>query len=168
MFESVADAISKLSFHLSRLCLWISSIGIVAITAIIFWQVIARYVFNASPSWSEQLALYLLVWTVLFAAAAGVREQFHIHITVFQNGLNKARLPVIIFTHVVTASAGLTLAVYGTKLVSRLWQYPIPSLGLPRGSAFLPLPLAGALICFFAIEHIIANSRNEKVIPAWR
>ena len=64
----------------SLACLWLAGIGLCMITLIILYQVFMRYVLSASPAWSEQLALYVLVWTVLVAAAAGVREQFHIRI----------------------------------------------------------------------------------------
>ncbi|MEE4213051.1 MAG: TRAP transporter small permease subunit, partial [Parvularcula sp.] len=77
--------LSQASALLSRGLLFASGGGVVAITLIILWQVFARYVLNASPSWSEQLALYILVWAVLLAAAAGVREGFHIRITAAQD-----------------------------------------------------------------------------------
>lgn len=150
-------------------CLWFSGLGLLAITGIILWQVFARYVLNASPSWSEQLALYILVWTVLTAAAAGVREGFHIRITAFQDALGKTQRKIAVLSaHFITGAIGVYLVVYGITLVSTLWPYAIPTLGLPRGSAFLPIPIAGALVTFFSIEHVIALTRNEKVAPQWR
>ena len=164
--SGVVAAISRMA---SRACLWLSGLGLIAITLIILWQVFARYVLNASPSWSEQSALYILVWTILLAAAAGVREGFHIRITAVQNALPPpSRKIAVIATHLVTAGIGVYLMVYGATLVSALWSYDIPTLGVPRGSAFLPIPLAGALIVFFSAEHTLALIRDEKVSPLWR
>ena len=162
-------ALAALSRIASRTCLWVSGLGLIVITCIILWQVFARYVLNASPSWSEQLALYILVWTILTAAAAGVREGFHIRITAAQDALGKTyRKVTLAFAHLITGAVGVYLIAYGVTLVSTFWPYAIPTLGLPRGSAFLPIPLAGALIVFFSIEHIFALTRNEKVAPEWR
>lgn len=153
----------------SRCCLWLSGFGLIAITLIILWQVFARYVLNASPSWSEQSALYILVWTILFAAAAGVREEFHIRITAVQNALSpRPRKLAVIVTHLVTGAIGFYLIVYGATLVSALWAYDIPTLGLPRGSAFLPIPIAGFFIVFFSLEHVAALVGGKKVSPQWR
>lgn len=162
-------AMAALSRHASQACLWLSGLGLIAITIIILWQVFARYILNASPSWSEQSALYILVWTVLLAAAAGVREGFHIRITALQDALSRPlRKSAMIAAHLVTGAIGVYLIVYGATLVAALWAYDIPTLGVPRGSAFLPIPLAGALIVFFSAEHILALLRNQRVSPQWR
>lgn len=159
--------LSRLSVRLSQLCLWLSGIGLCLMTAIIIWQVIARYGFNASPSWSEQAALYILIWTVLFGAAAGIREQFHIRMTVFQDALGPGRKIVLLFAHLVTGGIGIFLTLYGSNLVMRLWEFTIPTLGVPRGSALLPMPIAGVLITGFVLEHIIALLRGREITPSW-
>ena len=161
--------VARLSRLTSLACLALSGLGLLAMTAIILWQVFARYVLNDSPSWSEQAALYLLVWTVLLAAAAGVRERFHIRIEAAQDALGgRARARAVVAAHLVTGLIGVFLAMYGTKLVASSWAYAIPTLGLPRGSALLPLPLAGVLIAAFSAEHVAALVRGRKVAPAWR
>lgn len=161
--------LAALSAGISFACLWASGVGLCLITLIILWQVFARYVLNSSPSWSEQLALYLLVWIVLLAAAAGVRERFHIRITALQDAIGgQGRTLMLEASHLVTGLIGLFLAVYGTSLVASLWAYPIPTLGLSRGSAFLPLPLAGVLTLFFSLEHLLALRSSKEVRPLWR
>lgn len=62
---------------LSRLLIAFGAIGLLAMTAIIGWQVFGRFVLNSSPSWTEQASLILMIWYVMFAAAAGVYEGFH-------------------------------------------------------------------------------------------
>ena len=162
-----SGVIARASRWVSLGCLWIAGAGLALMTVIISWQVFARYVLNAPPSWSEQAALYILVWTVLFAAAAGVREQFHIRITVVQDNLPTGGRLLRILAHLVTLGVGLFLAIYGADLVRRLWDFAIPTLGLPRGSAFLPMPLAGALIAFFSAEHVAAILQGREVTPTW-
>jgi len=152
----------------SLACLWTAGTGLVLMSLIILWQVFARYVLNASPAWSEQLALYLLVWTVLLAAAAGVREQYHIRITALEQRVAQApRRRMRLATHGVTALMGVCLVVFGSELVVALWNYPIPTLGLPRGSAFACMPLAGFLFVAFSLEHSVALVRRRRVRPAW-
>ncbi|MEM8814388.1 MAG: TRAP transporter small permease [Pseudomonadota bacterium] len=160
--------LARCSRGISLACLWLAGAGLVAMSATILWQVFARYVLNASPSWSEQLALYVLVWTVLLAAAAGVREQYHIRITALEQRLGEAtgrRLRLA--AHTITAAMGACLFTYGSELVLALWAYPIPTLGLPRGSAFACVPLAGALMIAFSLEHMLAILRRQSVRPAW-
>lgn len=159
---------SELSRLVSKVCLWVSGTGLCLMTVIIMWQVFARYVLNASPSWSEQLALYLMVWTVLLAAAAGVREGFHIRITVFQDSLTKTpRRMIIALCHLITGAVGLFMVVTGIEIVGRTWGIDIPALAVPRGSALLPIPMAGVLITLFTIEHLVNMARGKEVDALW-
>jgi TRAP-type C4-dicarboxylate transport system permease small subunit len=59
------------------------------------------------------------------------------------------------------------MAVWGCELVAATWQHVIPTLGLPRGVAYVPIPIAGALIFFFSAEHIAALFRQSEVKPTW-
>ncbi|MCU0883021.1 MAG: TRAP transporter small permease [Hyphomonadaceae bacterium] len=132
---------------LSRFSVAFSALGLVAMTAIIGWQVFGRFILGESPAWSEQAALVLMVWYVTIAAAVGVREGFHIRLTALVDALPAPATKVIgIAAHAVVLGFGAMLALYGAELVARTWGHAIPSLPVPRGFAYLPLPIAGAMI----------------------
>lgn len=161
-------ALSQLSRALSRASLAVSIAGLVAMTAIIGWQVFARYVLQASPSWSEQAALLLMLYYILFAAAVGVREDFHIRLTMVMDALPEAvAKPLRIAALLVVGVFGAVLAYYGGALTAGTWSHTIPTLGLPRGVSYVPLAGAGALMAFFALEQILADLRGAKVEPLW-
>lgn len=159
---------SALSRRLSRLALWFSAAGLVAMTGIIGWQVFARYLLGNSPAWAEQAALFLMLWFILFAAAAGVREGFHIRLSLLQDSIAPARRRrVALLCHAIVAAFGLAMAGGGALLVGETWQHVIPTLGLSRGLAYVPLAASGALIVFFALEHLVATWRGREVEPQW-
>jgi len=140
---------------LSRISLIISSVCIVLMTAIISYQVIARYFFNNSPAWSERLALVLLGYLVFFGAAVGVHERFHIRIDAVRNAVpKKMGKSFDIIANSAVAIAGLVMVIAGIELTTTLWEFDIPSLGLPRGLALLPIPISGVLIILFAMEQL--------------
>lgn len=137
--------------------------GVLVMTLIVGWQVFARYVLNASPSWSEQAALVLMIWFAFFAAAAGVRESFHIRIEVFARALpapfdHYCR----ILAHLIVLIVSLALVVWGGELILRTWDHVIPTLGMPRGIAYLPLPVSGLLMALFAVEQIIHDVKSDR------
>lgn len=151
MVETVARALSAAS----RALMLAGAAGLVVMTLIIGWQVFGRYVLNDSPSWSEQASLVLMIWYVSFAAAAGVRLGFHIRISALADGLPgpwPARLKIA--SLMVIALVGVAMAAWGGELIARTWSHSIPTLGLPRGFAYLPLPISGALMTLFAAEQI--------------
>jgi TRAP-type C4-dicarboxylate transport system permease small subunit len=164
----MSEQVSGVSARISRFVRWFACLGLLIMTAIIGWQVFARYVLNDSPAWGEQAALLLMIWYVMFAAAAGVREGFHIRIAVVENALpGTAQRIVRTIGHVLVAGFGLAMLVWGTELVALTWEHDIPTLGLPRGVAYLPMPLSGVLIALFSVEHVVALWRGREVPGAW-
>lgn len=142
----------------------IAAAGLVLMTAIVGWQVFGRYVLNSSPSWSEQAALTLMIWYVFLAAAAGVREGFHIRIVALENAVGKStRRSMRMVSDLIMAACGIALAIWGSELVIRTWEHIIPSLGLPRGLAYLALPLSGVLIVLFSLERMLEEADGETV-----
>ena len=133
----------------------LAAAGLVAMTIVIGWQVFGRFVLNASPSWSEQTALVLMIWYVFLAAAAGVWERFHIRIELLENRLSvAARRRLRVAIHGLIAIFGLVFAVYGAQLVWEVRIHVIPSLGISRAFAYLPIPFAGLLISALSIARI--------------
>jgi TRAP-type C4-dicarboxylate transport system permease small subunit len=157
------ERLRRINGATSALLLQVAAAGLIAMTAIIGWQVFGRYVLNSSPSWAEQAALVLMIWYVFLAAAAGVREGFHIRILAMEALLPPRGQQVMRFAaHVVVGLGGIALAIWGTELVARTWSHVIPTLGLPRGAAYLPVPLSGALMTLFTIELMLDDASGEE------
>ena len=136
--------------------------SIVIMTAIITYQVVARYFFNSSPAWSERLSLVLLGYLVFFGAAVGVHERFHIRIDALRDAVSPrlARLFDITANFAVVC-AGIVMVIAGFQLTTTLWPFNIPSLGIPRGLALLPIPISGALITLFAGTQLLQDFQNK-------
>lgn len=160
--------IDTISRFLSRAALYASALGLVGMTLIIGWQVFARYVLNAAPSWTEQASLLLMLWFILFAAAAGVREGFHIRLSLVQDSLKGSpRKWLKIICHLIVLVFGMFMAWGGAELVAATWHHRIPTLGLPRGLAYLPIAGCGVLIVLFSFEHVLAELQGKEVEPLW-
>ena len=154
----------------SRFLMAAGAAGILLTTAIVGWQVFGRNVLNSSPSWSEQLALTLMIWYVAFGAAAGVRDGFHIRIVALESAVPRPVARVMrLASEGLVGLMGCAMLVGGSTLVLRTWEHVIPSLGIPRGLAYLGLPLAGALIALFAVERVleILAGEREGDDPSW-
>ena len=151
----------------ARLLIHAGSIALVLVTGIISWQVFGRFVLNDSPSWTEQAALLLMIWYVMLGAAAGVKEDFHIRIALFEDmlgpersaGLRRAIAMIVVLL-------GLAIMVYGAMLCWSLRENFIPSLGISRSFAYLPLPISGALMAVFGIDRVLHPRADEEEVSA--
>ena len=147
---------------LSLFAQYFSGSALVLMTAIIIAQVFGRYVLNATPVWAEQAALLILIWCVFFAAAAGVGESFHIRISIVVDHLpNDFRRFAHLAANTVVALFGLAMIIYGLELAQSTWHHVIPTFGIARGFAYIPIAISGFLITLFSIERQFTKSRTE-------
>lgn len=140
----------------------LGSVGLVAMAAIIGWQVFGRYVLASSPSWTEQASLVLMIWYVMLASAAGVYEGFHIRIALLEERLGERATPLRRIAAVVVFALGIVLLVYGAQLCWLVRANVIPSLGLSRSVAYIPLPISGLLMAVFALPQIISGAHADS------
>ena len=58
---------------------------VVIMCAMVFFQVVMRYVFSLPTSWSDEIAIYAMLWSGYISVAWAVRERSHIRVMNFIN-----------------------------------------------------------------------------------
>jgi TRAP-type C4-dicarboxylate transport system permease small subunit len=124
--------------------------------AALCWQVLVRYVLSEPSIWSEELAVLLFSWTVLGGLALGVREGWHVRLTILPEALpRRLRLWTERATDLVIAALGAFLAWSGLSFyeitagsVSAAIEYPIEILNALA-------PICGALMALFGLERAV-------------
>ncbi len=160
--------LTRVCAALAKACLVIAVAGLVAIIAAVAYQVFGRYVLNDTPTWAEALAMVLVLYVTMLGAAVGVRDAGHIGMeSLLVLVREEVRLKLEVVIHVLVAVFGVLMAWNGATLAHSVWDYNIPTLGIPEGLNHVPITVAGALIVLFSIEHIIALVKGDEVIPAW-
>lgn len=85
---------------------------------VIFGQVIMRYVFNNSLSWSEELGKFLFVWISWIGISIGAKRKEHIKITMFVDKCSpKNALICEILSEIIVFGICAVTAYYGIELV---------------------------------------------------
>src|SRR5260221_11450772 len=70
--------LTRFNAIIARYGMYTSPFGLFVIVVIVFYQVFGRYVLNSSPTWTESMALVLVLYVTLIGAAVGVRDAGHI------------------------------------------------------------------------------------------
>jgi TRAP-type C4-dicarboxylate transport system permease small subunit len=159
---------TKFCAALSKLCLVLAVIGLIAVILCVQWQVIGRYVFNDTPTWAEALAMLLVLFVTAFGLAVGVRDAGHIGLESLIGLLPdvwRHRIEVVI--HLLVGSFGAIMVYGGWIWMAAKWGEKKPMLPVPDGIDYVPIVIAGALIVLFSVEHVIALMQGKVVEPAW-
>lgn len=160
--------LTRFNATVARYGMYLSVVGLLAIVAIVFYQVFGRYVLNSSPTWAENLALVLILYVTLIAAAVGVRDAGHIgmeSLLVLLPDRQRGRVELVI--HLCILLFGAAMAYNGWVLGRSVMNYKIANLGLSEAARYVPLSLSGVLIVLFSIEHILALVQCKEVQPSW-
>lgn len=72
--SSLGRAIVATSSAVDRVCMTLAKAALVGMVAAIAVQIVARYGLRSPPSWTEELARYLMVWGGLLGASAAFRR----------------------------------------------------------------------------------------------
>ncbi|PIE69708.1 MAG: TRAP transporter permease DctQ [Deltaproteobacteria bacterium] len=153
---------SSCNRYIASFCLWFSGLGLILMTFVTGWQVYSRYVLNDSLRWSEQFCLMLMLYFILFAAAAQVRSGSHIGLVIVRESLPGILKKIVMaITHLIVMAFGAGMFFFGTQMAASTWSHVIPTLGLPTGLSYLPFPVAGALFVLFSLENTIKLFTTE-------
>lgn len=161
LFNRVCGVISKIS-------LAIAIVGLIALILAVQLQVVGRYVFNDTPTWTEALALQLVLFITALGVAVGVRDAGHIGLDSLVGLLPEGvRMKIEILIHLLVGLFGAIMVSSGWLWTRMKWSELDPMLGLPAGLDYLALVIAGVLIVLFSFEHVLALLRGEEVLPSW-
>jgi TRAP-type C4-dicarboxylate transport system permease small subunit len=141
-------------------------LSLIAATAImvgcIALQVVMRYVFGRTPSWTEELAVLMFSWTVMGGLALGVREGFHVRLDVLIKLAPSAGRPwAERAVEALTAAFGFYLAWSGLRFLDMTGGSVSAAIGYPIEILHALAPIAGALSGLFASLRMLTNAPTE-------
>ena len=146
-----------------RLALGLAGAALVVMTVVVSWGVFGRFVLNDTPAWAEASAMLLMAWVILGAAAAGVREGFHMGFDTLKAALpERLGRACDVLSDLVVTGFGAGMAWFGGELAWGVWDATLPTLGLPGSVEYLPLVLGGALIALFGLERLAAHAAGDR------
>ena len=122
---------------------------ILSLALIGFVQVIARYVFNYSFTWYEELGRYLGVFIAFLGASIGVKTGSHFTMDLVVSKLGQPLQGLVRgLTNTLAALFFFTVAWYSWKIVMRMHGYETtsPTMEIPMYIAYLPTPVFSIFI----------------------
>ncbi|SCM81692.1 TRAP transporter small permease [Sporomusa sp. GT1] len=146
---------SVLEKKLYKFLLGMSFLLMLSMVSVIFLQVISRYVFSNSLTWSEEVGRYLFVWITFLGTALAVRNRSHVALDVLIGKLPQSlKKPVIAFGYLtmmalagVMIYAAINMITLGSRQVSAALQ-------IPMYWVYLILPVSGVLIIFYLAKNL--------------
>jgi TRAP-type C4-dicarboxylate transport system permease small subunit len=125
---------------------------LIVIIFTVFYQVVLRYVFQAPPDWTEEVARFSLVWLVLLGSSACIRKSRHFNVDYVTQLMSERTIYFLtLILHLLIVAFLAVAFYYGTLVMSRSFSITSPALGVPMGYVQLIFPLGFGMMLLEAV-----------------
>lgn len=122
---------------------------LLAMTLLIFWGVVNRFILQHSLKWCEELARYIGIWAVLISASLGVKRGIHVGVEAFVMVLpKKVQKYVSLLTTLLSLMFSIAVTYVGFEYALRLVETNqlSPAMRMPIVWAYLSVPIGCLLM----------------------
>ena len=147
---------------LYSLLLKYSQIVLVIIVVVVSAQVISRKFLGTSIRWSEEVALFFMIWMAFISMAVGVQKGLHIAVGFFFNHFPPMLAKIITkIDYLIILSFGAFMVYYGALLVQSTMSSTLPATQWPAGVEYLMIPVSGVFIVYFSLISLFGLERYQ-------
>ena len=148
---------------LARVITLIATVCLAALSVLVLYGVIMRYVFDHALDYVEPIALLLVLVIAFFGAALRVRDGGHIGLDSLVNRFSPSwRRAAHVFQYVCLIAFALAVIIGCLEMGSTTLDDHIPILGVSEALRYAIPTAAGLCIALFAIEHLLDMFSSKR------
>ena len=153
LWRRISAAYAKLLEFLLAAC-----VGVLIIPVTL--QIISRYTpLIPSYIWTEEMARFLFIWTIMIGAMVGVLEAQHFEVDVWPDLSRRSDAAVRILARLGILALALVFVSAGLEFTRFAWNRTSELADLPLWLIHVAWPVAGVTWIVFAGEQIIDETR---------
>lgn len=128
-----------------------------------FIQVVARYLFESSLVYSEELSRYLFVWTVFLGLPVVAKRGGHMAVTALSGRLKgTAARTMSIAAYLVGIVFMATMIIQGFEMVQRTSQQLSPAMEISMSWVYLAIPIGCLFMMLQMVSDLCALLRKKE------
>jgi TRAP-type transport system small permease protein len=136
---------------------------VIALSAVVFFQVFNRFILKGPWAWSEELAMLLFQWVVFLGAAVGVKRMNHFGIDLVVEKLSgKIRHFVELIVPLAIGAIAVTLIIQGYQLLQLTRFQLYTTMPFSHAWATAAMPVSGILMIFYVLQHEVRVWKKKQ------
>ncbi len=132
----------------------------------VVWQVASRYLVGNPSAFTDELAVFLLIWVGMAGAAYVKGKNEHLAIDILPEKLkpkNKNRLLIFINLMIIVFSVTIMIIGGAWLAYTRFQMGQVSSaLQVPLGVVYMILPISGILMLYYSVDDIKKLNQETK------
>jgi TRAP-type C4-dicarboxylate transport system permease small subunit len=158
----VRNALSRFSYVLDRSCR-VAAVGFLTVMlGLVLFQVVARYLFQSVPVWTEEAARYCMVWGGLLGATAAFRADSDPRLIQPPKSGPKVKIALATWIRATGAIVFLGPVLYHSdRFLMRTWYRTSEALGISTMWVTLAVPVAVIIIFCHLAAKLMASATGR-------
>ena len=142
---------------LCRMAEAVAILALIAATALIMAQIVAREIFVAGLSWADELSRYAGLTVIFMGVPALLARDEHVKVDMFLGMMRSRRRRFFtIMNDMLMVVFGAMFLVAGWQFMQRAARFATPALGMPNLIFYLPAIIGMTLMLLVAIDRAVA------------
>lgn len=127
-----------------------------------FSNIVLRYFFNYSITWTEEMSRFLFVWLIFLGAIGALKDGNHLGFTSFVQGLPQTakKICYLVSNVLMVACLGI-LSWGGFRMTKMTLRQVAPATGIPMASMYV-IAVVMSVAMFLIVCHNLYKAFTEK------
>lgn len=157
-------ALNAIKTVLDKILDILGTISLAAMTVLVVYQVIARYVFRSPSSIAGPASQYLFVWMIMFGSAYVFGSREHLTIDLLKDKFSpKVYMITEVLANICLFGFILLICVYGGwRYTSTQMAQIDPTLHISKAILYFSVPFTGVITLYYAVYNSVLAVSNYK------
>jgi len=160
------DLLKKISNYIKYLSMIVAGVFLVINIADILVSIFYRYFLNDSLVWTEEVARFTLIYSVMFGSVFALSYGDHVKITIVLEYLPDIISSIVKFVvHLLIIGIIGYMTYLGVLYVDNAWRFQTLALGIPKAIPLMSIPIGMGLFLlqYILVEIIGVNKEDEQL-----
>lgn len=151
---------------IDRITAWFAVLALVATFALVFLNVVTRYLFGTGFAWSEEGARYALMAVIILGVLEVTHRREHFCVDLLTNLVPKPVLRVMQVLQDLLMLAVMGILTYGSWLMTTLnWENRTPAIGMPSWLPYGLMLVSCAVSLLYLLSHLLQDLGHGSKLP---
>lgn len=142
---------------------YISAVLFIVIMLLLFLQVVTRYVFNHSFTWTEELSVLLFVWMTYTGVSSAITYRKNLRIDALLDVVPfKVKKALLIISDIIFIIFNIYLIFPFVQLIDSIGSSRTPILGIPKAITYWLIPVILVITCVKLVYDIIKLYHEDE------
>ena len=157
---------ARINSIIDAILFYLLATALTVVVGICFVQVMARYIFNASFTWAEEVSIVILLWATWGAACLALKQGIHLRVRILEDRLTLRKTIILRISLHSLAIIFLAFIALASRIVFDAMAYmslmSLPS--IPMNVMYACVPAGCILMIYYLLRSMVGDFKNLRAL----